>query len=99
MSVVEVELTPDGYVRLDAADAARLFPGDALVAQQRDDELWLLPLLSQQSGGLLLKQRNLAGDRAVLVHEALTPGWPSGAMTGVWDSAAGALRVALGGRR
>lgn len=91
----EVELTADGYLRLDAEVAARYFPGDALVAVPRGNELWLLPLVGPQGGGLLLKQRNARGDRSALVLESLPDGTPAGRREAVWDDGNGALRVDL----
>lgn len=93
---VRVTFTGDGSLRL-AADVARAyFPSDSLVAVPRDDELWLLPLVGPEGGGLLLKQRNPAGDRSTLIWEALPHDDPPvGDRDAVWDDAHGALRVAL----
>jgi hypothetical protein len=93
---VEVVLTDDGYLRIDAATAQEFFPSDALVALARDQELWLLPLVGPESGGLLLKQRNRVGDRTTLIWESLPPGAPTGQRQAVWDAERGALRVDLG---
>ena len=93
---VTVELTPDGYLRLDAPVAARYFPSDALVAVPRGAELWLMPLVGPEGGGLLLKQRNPAGDRSALVWEVLPPDAPTGECQAFWDDRSGALRVDLG---
>lgn len=90
-----VELTDDGYLRLGARLAAARFPSDAAVAAVRDDQLWLIPLRGPRSGGLLLKQRNPAGDRSVLVHEVLGDRKLSGARRAHWDAAEGALRIPL----
>ncbi len=94
-SDVDVELTADGYLRMSAEVAARWFTGDALVAVARDGELWLMPLHSTAGGGLLLKQRNRAGDRSALVLESLPEGFAVGIRPGFWDEANGVLRVAL----
>lgn len=91
-----VELTADGSLRLSARLAASRFPADAAVALRRDGELWLLPLTGPRSGGLLLKQRNLAGDRSVLVREVLADRVPVGVRPAVWDADRGALRIPLG---
>lgn len=88
-----VEFTADGYIRLDAAVATRYFPGDALVAVTRGDELWLMPLIGPQVGGLLLKQRNARGDRSALVWEVLAGATNLGVRPAFWDPAAGAVRV------
>ncbi|MCW1957623.1 MAG: hydrogenase maturation protease [Mycobacterium sp.] len=97
---VTVEITAEGYLRLDAALAAGRFPSDALAAVVRDHELWLYPLRGPSSGGLLLKQRNPAGDRAVLIHTVLTNlglgnGFPVGVRAACWDDEHKALRVPL----
>lgn len=97
---VTVEISADGYLRLDAALAAGRFPSDATAAVPRDGELWLYPLRGPSSGGLLLKQRNPAGDRAVLIHpvlsqESLGTGFPVGVRAAFWDDEHKALRIPL----
>ena len=92
---VSVEITAEGYLRLDAALAASRFPSDAVAAVRRDGELWLYPLRGPSSGGLLLKQRNPAGDRAVLIHEVLADGFPVGICAACWDDDHKALRIPL----
>jgi hydrogenase maturation protease len=93
---MQVEFTADGYLRLDAALAASRFPSDAVVAVLRDGALWLVPLRGPRSGGLLLKQRNPAGDRTTLVRELLEDRIPTGVHTAFWDDAQAALRIPLG---
>ncbi|BBZ20285.1 peptidase M52 [Mycolicibacterium gadium] len=93
---LQVEFTEDGYIRLDAALAASRFPSDAVVALVRDDALWLVPLRGPRSGGLLLKQRNPAGDRATLVREVLEDHIPTGVQRAFWDDDEAALRIPLG---
>lgn len=90
-----VEITADGYLRLDADLAASRFPSDAVAAVPRDGELWLYPLRGPSSGGLLLKQRNPAGDRAVLIHEVLADGFPVGLRAACWDDEHKALKISL----
>lgn len=92
-----VEISADGYLRLDSAVAASRFPSDAVAAVPRDSELWLFPLRGPSSGGLLLKQRNPAGDRVVLVREVLGDGFPAGVRTAFWDDEHKALRIPLMG--
>ena len=92
---VSVEITAEGYLRMDAALAAGRFPSDAVAAVPRDGELWLYPLRGPSSGGLLLKQRNPAGDRAVLIHELLADGFPVGVHAAFWDDEHKALRIPL----
>lgn len=91
----QVEFTGEGYVRLDVALAERTFPGDAAVALCREGELWLVPLRGTDNGGLLLKRRNAAGDRSLLVREVLGDQVPVGARPAVWDPGQGALRIPL----
>lgn len=93
---VTVEISADGSLRMDAALAASRFPSDALAAVPRDGELWLFPLRGPSSGGLLLKQRNAAGDRAVLVREVLPDGFPAGTHPAFWDDEHKALRIPPG---
>ncbi|MBW0116775.1 hydrogenase maturation protease [Pseudonocardia sp. KRD-169] len=90
-----VEFTDDGYLRLGADLAGQRFPSSAAVAMVREGQLWLLPLRGPQSGGLLLKQRNLAGDRSTLIREVLSDEVPVGVRRAVWDPDQGALRVSL----
>lgn len=90
-----LELTAGGSLWLTAALAARHFPHDLLVPLRRGRELWLLPTRGAGGGGLILKQRNRAGDRSVLAWEVLPPGLPPGPLAAFWDAENGALRVAL----
>lgn len=92
---VTVEFTGDGYLRLDAALAAGRFASGAVAAVVRGDDFLLIPLRGPRSGGLLLKQRNPAGDRSVLIHEVLYGRIPVGPRRAVWDDDCGALRIAL----
>ena len=39
---------------------------------ERDGQIFLLPLLGPVAGGMLLKQRNLRGDRVILASDFLT---------------------------
>ena len=52
-----------------------------------------MPLVGPESGGLLLKQRNPAGDRSTLIWEALPPDAANGQRSAFWDDHNGALRV------
>ncbi|RDH78326.1 peptidase M52 [Mycolicibacterium moriokaense] len=93
---LRVEFTDDGYLRLSSALAAAHFPAHVAVGAVRDGQLWLLPLRGPRNGGLLLKQRNAAGDRALLVRELLDDEIPVGSRQACWDSEQGALRIPLG---
>ncbi len=91
----DVLFTSHGYLVLKAELARTFFPGDTLLALRRDRELWLLPTRGAAAGGLVLKQRNTAGDRAVLVREVLEDAPILGLRQAFWDERQGALRVAL----
>lgn len=96
---VQVEFTADGYLRLSADVAASRFPAHVAAGTLRDGQLWLLPLRSPRSGGLLLKQRTAAGDRALLVRELLHDDIPQGMRSAKWDDSHGALRISLEQRK
>ncbi len=100
MTSHRLEITKSGYLRVSAATARSLFPGDALIALYRDGQLLLLPTRGPAGGGLLLKQYNPSGDRCVLLNEVLpTTGVGTdldGIWEGEWDEQAHALRVPLG---
>jgi len=90
-----VELTDTGYLLLPAEVADAHFPKDLLFAIHRPPELWLLPARGPAAGGLLMKQRNVDGDRSVLIWEAIPNDTPPGPRPATWDASNGALRVAL----
>lgn len=92
---MQVELTDSGYLLISADIAATYFPNDVLVAMVKVPELWLLPMRGAAGGGLLLKQRNRAGDRSVLIWEILPDGTMIGQRAAFWDEDRGALRVSL----
>ncbi len=85
-----------GYLLVPSQVAQACFPNDVLVALPKQGEIWLVPLRGAAAGGLLLKQRNAAGDRSVLLWEQLPPGTKAGKWPAFWDEANGALRVAFG---
>lgn len=90
-----VDISADGYLRLDASTARRFFPHDGLVPLVRDGVLVLLPTRGSAAGGLILKQRNPHGDRCVLIAETFRFRIPAGRYMGVWHEADGELRVDL----
>lgn len=92
-----LEITAEGYLHLPSDVAAERFPGDVLVARLEGDLLVLVPLASAGHGGLVLKQRNLAGDRSVLLSEVLGFASVQGRFAGTWDADRGALTVPLEG--
>jgi hypothetical protein len=93
--MVEVELTHQGYLHIEASVAQCYFPGDALVALVQGNELLLLPTRGAGGGGLLLKQRNARGDRSVLIWEALPANTAAGRRVARWDAEQSALRIPL----
>jgi hypothetical protein len=92
---IVVEFTSHGYLVLARDVAQQFFPFDVLLALPRDRELWLLPTRGAAAGGLILKQRNVAGDRCVLIREAIGDAPLEGPYAAFWDPANGALRVGL----
>jgi hypothetical protein len=93
-----LEYDKRGYLLVPAELARTYFPHDVLVALPKQHEVWLLPLRGSAAGGLLLKQRNQAGDRSVLLWEQLPAGTPAGVWPAFWDESNGALRIAFGKR-
>jgi hypothetical protein len=93
MQQFQLEITTRGYLILPGEIAGKYYPEDACVALIREEELWVLPIMSSASGGLMMKQRNLQGDRSVLVWEALPDDHKSGNFPARWDSQNGAMRI------
>ena len=63
-----------GSLRLPSATYTQFFGGVSSAALvSRDGQVWLLPLRGPVAGGLLLKQRNLRGDRVMLATDFLAP--------------------------
>lgn len=91
----DVLFTSHGYLVLRAEAARAYFPSDTVLVLKRNRELWLLPTRGAAAGGLVLKQRNLDGDRAVLVREVLEDAPVIGTRPAMWDERQGVLRVAL----
>ncbi len=89
------DLSDDGYLRMSREDAECFFPEDTLLALWRDGSLVLLPTRGAAAGGLMLKQRNAAGDRSLLISEVFEFQIPGGRYTAVWDDGIGGLRVSL----
>lgn len=91
----EVTFMPEGVLRMEKDLAERYFPHDLLVPLLREGQLWLLPTNGPQAGGLILKQRNTAGQRSVLLREFFAEDPAPGRRPAYWDEERGALRVAL----
>lgn len=96
---LEIDYTERGYILLPAHVARQYFPNDVLVLMVKGDELWMLPTRGPVAGGLLLKQRNTAGDRSLLAAPYLPAETEAGRWLAFWDERAGALRAAFRMRR
>lgn len=95
-----VELTDSAYLRMSADLAARHFPSGVCAGLRDGTDLVLVPLHGEANGGLVLKERNPAGDRAVLLREVLGNDAPVGVFRACWDDDQGQLRIDLSpGRR
>jgi len=92
---IQIDYNAQGYLLIPAHVARRYFPNDVLVLMVKGDELWMLPTRGAAAGGLLLKQRNPAGDRSVLGRPYLPDDASPGAWPAFWDERAGALRAAF----
>lgn len=94
---MRVELTALGDLVVPAEVAEACFPGaDSVLVSARAGELWVGRMGGRAVGGLILKQRNLKGDRSVLVVEQLLEvSWDPGPRVAVWDAAERALRIPL----
>lgn len=90
-----VEITDAGYLHLEAELASTRFPADVCVARREGDTLELMPLNGAANGGLVLRQRNAAGERTVLIHEVLGFTPVAGHFPASWDEELGILRVTL----
>ncbi len=82
-------------MRISRDDSEHFFPEDTLLILWREETLVLLPTRGAAAGGLMLKQRNLDGDRSLLVSEVFGFEIPAGSYTAIWDDSIGGLRVAL----
>ncbi|MFO0923498.1 MAG: hypothetical protein U0905_13535 [Pirellulales bacterium] len=92
-----VEITVDGYLRLDRESAERFFPNDTLVVLHKDGEWVLMPTRGPAGGGMVLKQRNLRGDRSLLLVEMVQWIPLNGFYLARWDEASGGLRFQSNG--
>jgi len=92
---VVLEIDGDGYLRMSAEAAAQFFPEDSLVPLWREGVLYLLPTRGSAAGGLVLKQRNLRGDRSLLISEVFQFAPPIGEFFGAWDESLCGLRLDL----
>lgn len=92
---LQFSLTGDGYMHLLHDDAEHFFPEDTLLTILKNQSLFLLPTRGAAAGGLMLKRRNLAGDRSLLVSEVFEFEIPAGTYTATWNETVGGLEVAM----
>lgn len=90
---ISIEIDDAGYLRISSRDAARFFPEDTVVPLRKKGRLYLLPTRGAAAGGMILKQRNLSGDRSLLVSEIFGFHPPSGRFVARWDQQLGGLEV------
>jgi hypothetical protein len=90
-----VYFTADGKLVMPAALASEYFPASVFVGERNGEILWLYPLKSLVSGGLILKQRNPVGDRSVIIWEVVGRDVEEGWRPATWVAARGGLRVVL----
>lgn len=95
VSTRTVTITEAGYLHLNAALAATYFPADVCVARLNEGALVVMPLAGPANGGMVLSQRNAAGDRSVLVSEVFGFVPVVGTFPVTWDADIGALQVLL----
>jgi hypothetical protein len=99
VSRYEVEITNRGYLYLSADLASTRFPYDALFATLESGNLVLWPTSGATAGGLLLKQRNVSGDRCVLMSEIFHADTTPGKREAVWDDRRCHLSIPLIARK
>lgn len=80
-----VEFVGDGHLRLPAVLAQTHFRWDHVRIQITPDTLILTASGPEAPDALLLKQRNLAGDRSVMLAEFLGEAPPVGKRPAQWD--------------
>lgn len=83
--VVAAEITQDGYLRLPPEVCAAHFRADRCVGIRHDSEYVLLPATVYAQNGMIMKQRNPAGQRSVLIREVWGDDHPVGAVQARWQ--------------
>lgn len=84
--LVEIEITPDGYLRLPAAFAQAHFEHDRCIGVEKETEFILWPATVYTDTAIMMKQRNLQGDRSTLIREIWGDGYPVGSFTARWQA-------------
>lgn len=84
---IEVEVTADGYLRLPADFASAHFEHDRCIGVAKAGEFILWPATVYADSAIMMKQRNLQGDRSTLIREIWGDGYPIGTFTAQWQAA------------
>ncbi|MHB1172358.1 MAG: hypothetical protein ACYCZY_07645 [Lacisediminihabitans sp.] len=84
---VVVEITADGYLRLPAEFCHEHFPQDRCAGLRQDESTFVvMPVSAIAPNALIMKQRNLAGQRSVLIREVCGDDYPVGQIEAIWLS-------------
>lgn len=83
---VRATLTEDGYLRLPPEFCAAHFPADRCAGLRKDSTFILMPATTYAQNGIIMKQRNLAGERSTLIREVWGDDHPVGEVTAVWQN-------------
>lgn len=92
---VVAEFTEDGYLRLPGDFSQQHFPADRCVGIVKAGQYVLMPASVHAPNGLIMKQRNLAGERSTLVREVWGDDHPVGQVLATWQ--AGSRRLVIDG--
>lgn len=88
------EITNNGYLYIPSTVGDK-FPTNAVIAIIQKNELCIMPVSHVGAGGLILKQRNAKGDRAVFIQEIIPENTFRGVRQANWDQTMLALRIPL----
>lgn len=83
---LEVEVTADGYLRLPAQFSQEYFSYDKCIGTITNGLFILWPATNYTDAAILMKQRNVAGDRSTLIREIWGDDYPVGTFTAKWES-------------
>lgn len=95
MKKLKCRITETGYLQIPAEIAQQYFTTGAVIALLQEKELLIMPVNYVGAGGLILKYRNVKGDRSVLLSELLPEDVDFGIRDVQWDEEALALRIPL----
>lgn len=97
VETVTVEFTAEGHLRLPAEFARAHFPDDRLAALRTDPaHIVIMPVGVAAPNGIMMKQRNLLGDRSALLREALSDEFPVGPVDAEWSAKRRRLTIPAG---